>query len=86
MNLSKKQVDIVVDEIKQGRQRYAIDGTGNKGTDLIEYLLAISYANHVKPNVSKHIHRRLLEFMELSEYWKLCKEIATEIDEYNNIK
>lgn len=86
MNLSKKQVDIVVDEIKQERQQYAIDGTGNKGTDLIEYLLSISYANHVKQGVSRHIHKRLLEFMELSEYWKVCREIATEIEEYNNIK
>ena len=86
MKLTKKQVDMIIEEIQQERQQYALNGNGDNGIELIEYLIAIGYAKQISTGIERHIHKRLLEFLELPEYWTITKRIAKEIDEYNKAK
>lgn len=95
MEITKTQVDILIDELNATKSRGLLAKLkGDKDTHekavsefnkIVEYLIAASYANHIEYGTSRHIHKRLLEVMELEEYQILTKKIAQEIDEYNNL-
>lgn len=95
MEITKTQVDILIDELNATKSRGLLAKLkGDKDThekavsefnEIVEYLIAVSYANHIEYGTSRHIHKRLLDVMELEEYQVLTKKIAQEIDEYNNL-
>ena len=86
MKITKQHIDTIIDRILDARKDYLLEGKGDNGRVLITGIIVMSYDGSVTNGVARHIHKRLLEFMEVQEYWNITKKIATEITEYNENK
>ena len=83
MKNTKKHIDMIVSEIKKERQQYAIDGVGDNGQQLIDGLMVMILDDTIGYGVARYATKKLLEFLELPEYWSKMRQISLEILEYN---